>query len=172
LNTELLASLNAAFVQAQRDPAIKVVVLTGAGKGFCAGADLKELKDLDPKDAKAFAKRGQAAFDLLQGLGKPSIALIHGFALGGGCELAMAATLRIASPTASLGQPEIKLGIIPGFGGTQRLTRLVGLGRALELCLTGRLIEAEHFAVCANTQDKIEGVAAFLEKRLPHFSGS
>jgi len=142
LNDTLLNQLQAAFEMAKSDSSVKALLLYGEGKAFCAGADIKQLASLQGKTSYDFAKAGQAVMMRLENLGKPSLAAIHGFALGGGCELAMAATLRIASDTASLGQPEVKLGLIPGFGGTQRLSRLVGKGRALDLCLSGRLIKA------------------------------
>jgi enoyl-CoA hydratase len=124
---------------------VRVVIVTGAGeKAFVAGADIGELADLSPARAQEHARMGQRVFDLIENLGKPVIAAINGFALGGGCELAMACTLRLASSTARLGQPEVNLGIPPGFAGTQRLTRLIGKGLALEMLLTGRHITAEE----------------------------
>ncbi|HVY54003.1 MAG TPA: enoyl-CoA hydratase-related protein [Gammaproteobacteria bacterium] len=231
LNQTLMEELYQALQQAKNNPEIKAVLLHGEGKAFCAGADVKQLAPLEGTNGYAFAKRGQEIFNTLETLGKPSLAAIHGFALGGGCELAMAASMRLASENALFGQPEIKLGIIPGFGGTQRLSRLVGKGRAIEMCLTGRLInaaealniglitevvpeaslmeraivilqnltqlpsfaltsmlevinhgydlnltdalelEATHFGLCCNTQDKNEGVKAFIEKRAPQFTG-
>jgi enoyl-CoA hydratase len=120
-----------------------VVILTGSGeKSFIAGADINELAAQTPIDGRDHALNGQHVFDLVENMGKPVIAAINGYALGGGCELAMACTIRIAAETARLGQPEINLGIIPGYGGTQRLSRLVGRGRALELLLTGEQISA------------------------------
>jgi len=120
-------------------------VLTGAGeKSFVAGADINELAVLSPAEGQRHARRGQAVFDAIENLGKPVIAAINGFALGGGCELAMACTLRLAADTAKLGQPEITLGLIPGYAGTQRLPRLVGKGKAMELILTGALIGADE----------------------------
>lgn len=144
LNIALLTQLSDAFSAAKGNYAIKAVLITGEGKAFCAGADINQLETLNGQTALSFAKHGQAVFNQLEELGKPSLAAINGFALGGGCELAMAATIRMASQTASFGQPEVKLGVIPGFGGTQRLARLVGKGRALDLCLTGRVIRAEE----------------------------
>jgi len=121
------------------------VILTGAGeKAFIAGADISEIATLTPVEAREIAMRGQALMNKIENLGKPVIAAVNGFALGGGCELAMACTLRIASDNARFGQPEVKLGIIPGFAGTQRLPRLVGKGRALEIILSGDLISAEE----------------------------
>ena len=144
LNADLMEQFYQTFLSAKTDLTIKALLITGQGKAFCAGADIKQLAQLTAQTGLAFARRGQQVFRLLEQLGKPSLAAINGFALGGGCELAMAATLRIASTHAIFGQPEVKLGVIPGFGGTQRLARLVGKGRALDLCLTGRTIKAEE----------------------------
>lgn len=142
LNAEVLQGLEALLHSAKTDSKVKGILLTGQGKAFCAGADIHRLAECDAQTGYAFARMGQAVFRLLETLGKPSIAAVNGYALGGGCELAMAATLRIAASTAQFGQPEVKLGVIPGYGGTQRLARLVGKGRALDLCLTGRSIDA------------------------------
>ena len=126
------------------DPAVRAVVLTGAGeKAFVAGADIKELAVQTPVAGREHARHGQAILDRIEHLGKPVIAAVNGFALGGGCELAMACTIRIAADTAKFGQPEINLGLIPGYAGSQRLPRLVGRGRALELLLTGAQVSAE-----------------------------
>jgi enoyl-CoA hydratase len=144
LSAELLSELNDVFINAKEDASIKALLLSGEGKAFCAGADIKQLATLNAHAGSEFARHGQKIFRTLEQLGKPSLAAIHGFALGGGCELSMSATIRIAAATAAFGQPEVKLGVIPGFGGTQRLARLVGKGRALDLCLTGRLIKAEE----------------------------
>jgi enoyl-CoA hydratase len=143
LNAATIDDLRRVLLDLRHDASVRAVVLTGAGsKAFVAGADIGELAALDPLAARATAARGQHVFDLVEGLGKPVIAAINGFALGGGCELAMACTLRIASDTAKFGQPEINLGLIPGYGGTQRLPRLVGKGRALDLLLRGHTIDA------------------------------
>ncbi len=145
LNRQTLADLEDVFGRIERDPAVRAVILTGAGeKAFVAGADINELADLDPLRAREHARRGQRLYSRIEGLPKPVIAAINGFALGGGLELAMACTLRVASETARLGQPEIKLGIIPGYGGTQRLPRLVGKGAALALLLTGEPVTAQE----------------------------
>jgi enoyl-CoA hydratase len=143
LNSATFVELEAAFLAISQDPAIRAVVVTGAGeKAFVAGADIQELAPLGAVEGHAMAARGQAVFDLIENCGKPVIAAINGFALGGGCELAMACTIRIASETARLGQPEVKLGILPGYGATQRLPRLVGKGTALKLLLTGDMVGA------------------------------
>ena len=143
LNSELMDDLHRTLQNARDDRTVKAILLTGHGKAFCAGADIHQLASLNARSGVDFARRGQAVFRLLEQLGKPSLAAINGFALGGGCELAMAATMRIASVNAVFGQPEVRLGVIPGFGGTQRLARLIGKGRALDMCLTGRNIKAE-----------------------------
>lgn len=229
LNFDVLNKLSEAFTYAKDHADIKAVLLTGEGKAFCAGADIQRLAECNAQTGYEFARFGQAVFRQLETLGKPSIAAVNGYAFGGGCELAMAATLRIASLHAQFGQPEVKLGVIPGYGGTQRLARLVGKGRALDLCLTSRFInaqtalnwglvsdviepehliegalkmlrgilamspdavasvmevidhgydmsltdalhlEAVHFAKACASENKREGVAAFLEKRQPEF---
>jgi enoyl-CoA hydratase len=142
LSADLMEQLYQTFLSAKSDKKVKALLITGEGKAFCAGADIKQLAKLNGQAGYHFARYGQKVFRTLEQLGKPSLAAINGFALGGGCELAMSATLRIAAATAIFGQPEVKLGVIPGFGGTQRLSRLVGKGRALDLCLTGRTITA------------------------------
>ena len=233
LNDAVIAELGTAIDQVGRDANIRGVILTGAGtKAFVAGADIAELSKQGPFDGKARAQVGQAVFRRIERSGKPVIAAINGFALGGGCELAMACHVRIASESAKFGQPEAKLGIAPGYGGSVRLPRLVGKGRALELLLTGQMIdaaeayriglvnrvvpgdrlleesekllntmlengplalrvcieavdsalettvdeglllEANYFGLLASTSDMREGMAAFMEKRKPTFTGN
>ncbi|HET8899242.1 MAG TPA: enoyl-CoA hydratase-related protein [Rhodanobacteraceae bacterium] len=145
LNRETLTELTVAFTQARDDDDVRVVVLAGAGdKAFVAGADISELAELPPARAQAFSAAGQRLMRSIEQLGKPVIARVQGFALGGGMELAMACHLRIASSKARFGQPEINLGLIPGFGGTQRLLRLAGRAATLELCLLGAPIDAQR----------------------------
>jgi len=232
LSQATLAEIRSAMEDARDDAAIQGVILTGAGdKAFVAGADITEIATISAIQAEIFARRGQAVMDLIEQLGKPVIAAVNGFALGGGCELAMACTLRLATDNARFGQPEVKLGVIPGFGGTQRLPRLVGVGRALQLLLSAEMIDAHeayriglvneivgadrliaraeeilrqiaanaplavrltmsavhtgleagqaqglalesaYFGVCAASEDKHEGTAAFMEKRPAKFNG-
>lgn len=231
LNAVSLDELADILARAGSDDAIQGVLITGNGKAFCAGADVSQLAELDAKTGLEFARKGQHIFQLLERLGKPSLAAVNGFAVGGGCELAIAATMRIAGEKAVFSQPEVKLGIIPGYGGTQRLARLIGKGRTLDLCLTARPIkadealsfglvsevvssekllsrseeilagilamaplavrsamevihagydlpledalrlEAAHFGLLCATDDKHEGVTAFLTKRLACFEG-
>jgi enoyl-CoA hydratase len=143
LNAAVMDALRRMLLDLRRDDEVRAVVMTGAGdKAFVAGVDIGELSQQTPLGAKMMAQRGQHVLDLIETLGKPVIAALNGYALGGGCELAMACTVRIAADTARLGQPEINLGLIPGYAGTQRLTRLVGRGRALELLLRGHQIDA------------------------------
>jgi enoyl-CoA hydratase len=145
LNRATLRELSDALADAREDAAVRVVILTGAGeKAFVAGADITELAQQTAVSAKEFSLFGQAVFHILEAMGKPSICAINGFALGGGCELALACSIRLASKTAKLGQPEVNLGILPGYGGSQRLARLCGKGVAHELCLTGEMINAEE----------------------------
>jgi len=145
LDRQTMRDIDGAVGAAGDDPSIGVLVVTGMGdKAFVAGADIAELSSQTPVEGAAYARLGQAVLGRLERLGKPSIAAINGYALGGGLELAMACTLRVASESARLGQPEVALGIIPGYGGTQRLARLVGPGRALELILTGEPIDARE----------------------------
>jgi len=232
LNTQTLDELRRAILELKQDAGVRVVILTGAGeKSFVAGADINELAVQTPTSGREHALAGQHVFDLIENMGKPVIAAINGYALGGGCELAMACTLRIAADTAKLGQPEVALGLIPGYAGTQRLPRLVGKGKAMEMILTGEIIDAQTafavglanhvvpadqletktmeianriaekspialrlakeavkiasrsnldeglrrevdlFALCFSSEDKDEGVTAFLEKRKPEFKG-
>src|ERR1700681_596515 len=145
LNRKTVEELHHALIDARDDNSVRALILTGAGeKSFVAGADIGELAQQTPVSGKEFSFYGQSVFHLLETLGKPSICAINGFALGGGCEMALACTIRIASKTAKLGQPEVKLGIIPGYGGSQRLAGLCGKGTAHELCLTGEMITAEE----------------------------
>jgi enoyl-CoA hydratase/carnithine racemase len=145
LNTPTWTDLQAAFGDAKADASVHGVILTGAGdKAFIAGADISELANVDAFDAEESSRFGQGVLDLIENLGKPVIAAVNGFALGGGCETAMACTIRIAAEHARFGQPEVKLGLLPGGGGTQRLPRLVGKGRALQLILTGETISAQE----------------------------
>jgi enoyl-CoA hydratase len=143
LNTQTINEIERVMLDLRQDDGVRAIVLTGAGeKAFVAGADINELAVLSPAEGQRHGRRGQAVFDQVERLGKPVIAAINGFALGGGCELAMACTLRIAADTARLGQPEINLGIIPGYAGSQRLPRLIGKGRALEILLSGEMVSA------------------------------
>jgi enoyl-CoA hydratase len=144
LNADLFDELADIFTKAGSDDAIQGVLITGNGKAFSAGADINQLAELNAKTGLEFARKGQSIFRLLEQLGKPSLAAVNGFAFGGGCELAISATMRIAAEKAIFCQPEVKLGVIPGYGGTQRLARLIGKGRALDLCLTGRSIKADE----------------------------
>jgi enoyl-CoA hydratase len=232
LNRESLAELEQVFLDLQQNDSVRVVLLTGEGeKAFVAGADIRELASLSALEGEQMAAQGQRVFQLIENLGKPVIACIQGYALGGGCELALACTLRIANTNARLGQPEVKIGVIPGYGGTQRLPRLIGKGAALKMILSGEPIgaaealrlglvqevvepaklmpraeeiahmiagvaphavrnalravnsgfdlplaaglelEASLFGLTCSTDDKAEGMKAFLEKRSPTWSG-
>src|SRR5215469_5381174 len=145
LNRAVISELGDAFRTAADDPSVKALILTGAGeKAFVAGADIGEIAHTSAIEAEQTSRFGQEVFRALETLRKPSVAAINGYALGGGLELAMCCTIRIASPNAKLGQPEVKLGVVPGYGGTQRLPRLVGRGRALELLLSGEPIDASE----------------------------
>ena len=225
LNTAVLADLDAAIDRVESDDAVRAVIVTGAGRSFVAGADIAEMAGFSAAEGRRFSARGNAVFARLENLPKPVIAAVNGFALGGGCELAMACDIRLAGEKAKFGQPETGLGITPGFGGTQRLPRIVGAARAMELIFTARVIgaqealnlglvsavypqeelmdraialaeaitanapiavaeakravrfglqadittaaafEAEAFGVTCGTEDKREGMTAFLEKR-------
>lgn len=144
LNDAVIGELGAAIDELRADPAVGGVIVTGAGRAFVAGADIAELEKHGAVSARALAVRGQEVFRRFETSPKPTIAAVNGFALGGGCELAMACHIRVASDVAKFGQPEVKLGLIPGYGGTQRLPRLVGKGRALQLLLTGEIIDANE----------------------------
>jgi len=147
LSAATVEELDAAFSRLAATDSVEAIVVTGAGeRAFVAGADIEELSSLDPVGAKEFSLRGQAVFDRIERMTKPVVAAVNGFAFGGGCELAMACHLRVAAKTAAFGQPEVKLGLIPGYGGTQRLPRLVGRGRALEILMTGRTVGADEAA--------------------------
>ena len=228
LNRKMIQELGDALTELENDLQIRVIIITG-NKDFCAGADIKEMNAIKPEEIESFCRWGHKVFEQLENMGKPVIAAITGFALGGGCELVLACDIRIAGESAKFGQPEVNLGLIPGFGGTQRLSRLVGIGKAKEMILTGEIINAkeaaaiglvnrvekdeelmakaeemaqviaqkapiavkmakklinenqeiikglekeiEFFARCFTTQDRLEGIKAFLEKRKPRFKG-
>lgn len=143
LNQQSMSELEQVFLEIRDNTEIRAVLLTGAGeKAFVAGADIREFSALSPQEGERLSARGQRIFSLVENCGKPVIACINGFALGGGCELALACTLRLASTSAKLGQPEVKIGIVPGYGGTQRLPRLIGKGAALKMILTGEAVSA------------------------------
>jgi len=231
LNVETLNELDNAIKDAENNSDVKVVIITGEGRAFVAGADIAQMRDLNTQEGRDMAILGQTVFNRIENIGKPVIAAVNGFALGGGCELAMACDIRIASDKARFGQPEVNLGIIPGFGGTQRLSRLVGKGMAKYLIFTGEMItaedayniglvekvvpaeellktavavaktimskapiavkmakyainnglnmdlksavcyEAECYTTSFSTQDRVEGMSAFLEKRAAEFKG-
>ncbi len=164
LNRQLFDEIEAVFLALTGDPEVRAVIVTGAGeKAFAAGADIGELNNANASEGQRIAARGQAVFDLIENCGNPVIAAINGFALGGGCELAMACTIRIASETAKLGQPEVKLGLIPGYGGSQRLPRLVGKGAALKLLLTAEIIPASE-ALRIGLVDEVVSAADLLPR--------
>ncbi len=145
LNSQTMSELKEAFSELNTNSEVYAVILTGGGeKAFVAGADISELNKLDMISGKEFAERGQDVFNTIENLNKPVIAAVNGFALGGGCEIALACHIRLASENAKFGQPEVNLGIIPGYGGTQRLTRLINSGRAMEYILTGDMIDANE----------------------------
>ena len=228
LNRKMIHELGDALTELENDLQIRVIIITG-NKDFCAGADIKEMHAIKPEEIESFCRWGHKVFDQLENMGKPVIAAINGFALGGGCELALACDIRIAGEGAKFSQPEVNLGLIPGFGGTQRLSRLVGIGKSKEIILTGEIVNAKEaasiglvnrvekdeellakaeemamivaqkapiaikmaktlinenqeitkglekeiafFARCFTTQDRLEGINAFLEKRKPKFKG-
>ena len=177
LNAQTLDELRRAMLELKQDAAVRVVIVTGAGgKAFVAGADINELAVQTPTGGREHALAGQHVFDLIENLGKPVIAAINGYALGGGCELAMACTLRLAADTAKLGQPEIALGLIPGYAGTQRLPRLVGKGKAMEMILAGTPIGADEaqriglvnrVVAAAGLMTEARALAAQLAKNAP-----
>jgi len=177
LNAQTLDELRRVVLAVRRDDTVRCVIITGAGeKSFIAGADINELSVQTPAGGRDHAMRGQHILDLIENLGKPVIAAINGFALGGGCELAMACTLRIAADSARLGQPEINLGIIPGYAGSQRLSRLIGRGRAMELLLTGdhvtaaeahRLGLVNRVVPAAELMTEVRKLAASLATKAP-----
>lgn len=231
LNRSVFADLNTVLDEIYTNPAVQSVIITGAGaKAFVAGADISEFNGLDENSSKALAKAGQDTFFRIENAPKPIVACVNGFALGGGCELAMSCHFRIASDNAKFGQPEVNLGLVPGYGGTQRLVQLIGKGRAMELLMSAAMIDAatalqyglvnyvvpqeelltkaksildiintkapiavakciesanavfdetkngyaveiNAFGHCFNTQDRIEGTTAFLEKRKAVFTG-
>jgi len=173
LNDATMVELGRAIDDARANPEVGGIVLTGAGRAFVAGADIAELRSKTATEAYALARRGQDVFRRFETSPKPVIAAVNGFALGGGCELAMSCHVRIASDTAKFGQPEVKLGIVPGYGGTQRLARLVGRGRALQLLLTGEMIDAQEAyriglvnRVVGTAEDSVNAARAMLEQML------
>lgn len=165
LNIETLGEIRDAVTSLNNDDEVKILIFTGEGKAFIAGADIKQMKDMNEEEAREFCSLGQKIFDLIENLDKPVIAAVNGFALGGGCELAMACDMRIASELAKFGQPEVNLGVIPGFGGTQRLSRLVGKGIAKELIFTGDIIDA-HGALRIGLVNKVVAPEALLEESI------
>ena len=166
LNAATIRELGQTMFHLREDVTVRAIVVTGAGdKAFVAGADIKELSTLSPAAARDYALAGQRVFNLIEHLGKPVIAAVNGFALGGGNELAMACTIRIAAETARFGQPEIKLGLIPGYAGTQRLPRLVGKGRALQLLLSGEAIDAQEACRIGLVNRVVPGAALLAEAK-------
>lgn len=170
LNIELISELKSAFEAAYDNAEVGGIILTGSGeKAFAAGADIKEIADLSELNARKFAERGQSLFSAIENFEKPVIAAVNGYALGGGCELAMACHFRIASASAQFGQPEVNLGLIPGYGGTQRLTKLIGKGRALELMMTGNAIsgeEAKKIGLVNHVEEDQAGMMALATKTM------
>lgn len=164
LNAATMSELGSAISELGSDDSIRAILLTGAGgRAFAAGADIRELAALTPEEGQAFALRGQSVLRAIERLGKPVIACIQGFALGGGCELAMACTFRIAAEDARLGQPEVKLGIVAGYGGTQRLPRLVGRGAGLKLLLSGAVVDAQE-ALRIGLVDEVVPATQLMER--------
>ena len=172
LDAATIEDLHLAFADAASSESVRVVVLTGAGpKAFVAGADIAQMQGQTPVQARDFSRRGQQLMSRIEQLGKPVLAMVNGFALGGGLELAMACHLRIAAESAKLGQPEVNLGLIPGFGGTQRLVRLCGRGPALELCLLGQPIDAAralalNLVTAVHPADALEAETTRIAERL------
>ncbi len=177
LNKIVMQELSDAIHEVYKNPEIKSAIITGAGnKAFVAGADISEFIGLTPTEGKALAQKGQDIFNKIENAPKPIIAAVNGFALGGGCELAMACHFRIASDNAKFGQPEVNLGLIPGYGGTQRLTQLIGKGRALELLMTGNIIDANtalqyglvnHVTNAENLLSKIIEILQLIQTKAP-----
>lgn len=165
LSRQVIKELDRAFAEVKANDDVKAVILTGAGRMFVAGADIGELNKLSPIEAVEYSRSGQHLMTRIESLAKPVVGAINGFALGGGCEIAMSCTLRIASDAAKFGQPEVKLGLIPGFGGTQRLPRLVGPGPALELLLTGDMIDANEAHRLGLVNKVVEGDKLMDEAR-------
>jgi enoyl-CoA hydratase/carnithine racemase len=164
LNKATINELQGVFEDARDDSALRGAILTGSGeRAFAAGADIAEIANNTAVEAEEATRRGQALTDLIENLGKPVVAAVNGFALGGGCELAMACTIRIAAESAKFGQPEVKLGVIPGYGGTQRMPRLIGRGRALKLILSGEVIDASE-AYRIGLVDELEPDAHVIER--------
>lgn len=156
INVETMTEIGQAMLEMGADPDVRVVIITGAGKAFAAGADIAELKTKSGTEARDISQLGQRTFSIIEDLTKPVIAAVNGYALGGGLELAMACDIRIASTRAKMGQPEVTIGTIPGFAGTQRLPRLVGVGRAREMILTGTSIDAETALECGLVNKVVE----------------
>lgn len=175
LNTDTIAELKEVVQSVYDDKDISGVILTGAGeKAFAAGADISEFSELNEMNARKFAEEGQEVFQLIENSHTPIIAVVSGFALGGGCELAMACHMRVATPTAKFGQPEVNLGIMPGYGGTQRLTQLIGKGRAFEYLMTGDMIEANQalsFGLANHVEEDKESAMKKANEILTKISG-
>lgn len=165
LNSATLKELRETAERVERDEDIRVLIVTGEGKAFVAGADIAEMKDLNAEEGREFGLRGQAAFKAIERLSVPVIAAVNGFALGGGCELALCADIRIASEKAKFGQPETGLGITPGFGGTQRLPRTVGASKAMELILTAKMIKADE-ALAIGLVDMVVPPESLMEEAM------